>query len=96
MYAWRIPALEFIENIEKSYIDIGLSDRYEYNISNMKKYEISEQIEGAYKKWKNSIKKCTKEEIMTESRSKLQIFIKNKNSEYETNREARERRCSGI
>ncbi len=45
----------------------------------MKKYEISEQIEGVYKKWKNSIKKCTKEEIMTESRSKLQIFIKNKN-----------------
>jgi len=86
MYAWRIPTWEFIKNIEKSYIDIGLSDRYEYNISNMKKYEISEQIEDVYKKWKNSIKKCTKEEIMEDARSKIKIHVEAEQGEKQIQR----------
>lgn len=85
MYAWRIPALEFIDNIERDYIDIGLSNRYWYNISNMKKYEIFERIDEAYKKWKNSIKKCTKEEILADARSKIRIYIESKKCDLKIN-----------
>lgn len=50
IHAWRIPAINFIEDIEKGRIYIG-----KYNIESMKQYEITERFVPLIENWLNQI-----------------------------------------
>ena len=76
VYVWRIPKSKFIEDVKKGFIDVGLKKMY--NIENMKQYDITEKIIPIFKKWKNSMRKWTKEEIIAEAKDKLQEYIDTK------------------
>lgn len=76
VYIWRIPKSKFIEDVKKGFIDVGLKKMY--NIENMKQYDITEKIIPIFKKWKNSMRKWTKEEIVAEAKDKLQEYIDTK------------------
>lgn len=86
-FAWRIRASDIIENIEKGEIYIGLNGDYSNNLENMKEYEITEKIKRVYEKWRNNLRKCTKEEISADARSKLKIYVESKkpNIKYDKN-----------
>lgn len=79
MFAWRIPTLDLMEDIEKGYIQIGSNKNYEHNSENLRGYEITERIKHVFEKWQNSLRKWTKEEILADARSKLEIYIVRKN-----------------
>lgn len=51
----------------------------DYNISNMKKYEITEKMIPIYKKWTDR-KKWSKDDIVVEAKRKFQIYVENKKS----------------
>lgn len=44
LYVWRVLAWEFMGSIEKGFLHIGINDNREYNIENMKQYEITEKF----------------------------------------------------
>lgn len=50
IHAWRLPAIYFIEDIEKGWIYIG-----KYNIESMKQYEITERFVPLFENWLNQI-----------------------------------------
>lgn len=81
MYAWRIDAWEFIKCIENGNICIGIGINYENNIENIKKYEISGKIKPIFENWLNNIKVWPKEEILANSSTMLQQYVKNKNNQ---------------
>lgn len=55
-HVWRIPAWDFIKDIEKGYMHIGINDNRKDNIENMKQYEITEKVMQIFKDWKDTIK----------------------------------------
>lgn len=76
LFAWRIPALDLIEDIEKGQIWIHVN-----NLESLKEYEITEKIKHIYEKWRNNLRKWTKEEILADARSKLKIYVEPKKSD---------------
>ncbi len=58
LYVLEIPAWDFMEDIEKEFIQIGISNRYKYNIENMMKdYDITEKFKIAIGINKNILSK---------------------------------------
>ena len=81
LFAWRIHASDIIGNIEIGEIYIGLNDGYTNNLENMKKYEITDKIKCVFEKWQNNLRKWTKEEILADARSKLEIYVESEKSD---------------
>lgn len=58
IHAWRIPAEDFIEDIEKGWITISINNnRNKNNIESMIQYEITERIKLIFKNWLNNVQK---------------------------------------
>ena len=81
LFAWRIPALDLVEYIEKGQIRIGAS-----NLENLREYEITEKIKRVYEKWRNNLRKWTKEEIVADARTKLETYVDSKKSDMKYDR----------
>ncbi len=73
VYVWRVPKSKFIEDAKKDFIDVG--PKKMYDIENMRQYDITEKVIPIFKKWKNSIRKWTKEEIVAKAKDKLQEYV---------------------
>jgi len=57
LYAWRVPAWEFMNVIEKEGILIGANSDYNYNLENMKEYIITDKLAPIFKDWLDKIQK---------------------------------------
>lgn len=80
-FAWRIPALDLMRDIDKGFIHIGLNDDYNNNLENLKEYEITGKIKPIFEKWRNNLRKWAKEEMLEYSRSKLKTYVESKKSD---------------
>jgi len=55
IHVWRIPTWEFMEDIDKGYLLIGIKNNYINNIENMIQYEITEKFMLLFKNWVDKI-----------------------------------------
>lgn len=78
LYAWRIPTLDIAEYMGKV-IQIGSNNNHINNIENLKEYNITDKIKPILEKWKNSLRRWTKEEILADARTKLKVYVESKN-----------------
>lgn len=81
LYAWKVPKDKL--RIEVIVVVIGLRTTYEYNIENMKEYEITDEIRPIFEKWLENIKKQdnSKEALVREAKERLRKYIENKNKD---------------
>jgi len=80
-YAWKVPKDKL--RIEDIVVVIGLRITYEYNIENMKEYEITDEIRPIFEKWLENIKKQdkSKEALVREAKERLRKHVENKNKD---------------
>ena len=80
-YAWKLPKDKL--RIEDIVVVIGLRITYEYNIENMKEYEITDEIRPIFEKWLENIKKQdnSKEALVREAKERLRKYVENKNKD---------------
>jgi len=74
LYAWRAPAIDFIEDIEKGRrLQIGINSDWKRNLENMKEYLITERIKPIFERWLTNIKNQdnSKESIVKNAREKI-------------------------
>ena len=80
-YAWKVPKDKL--RIEDIVVVIGSRTIYEYNIENMKEYEITDEIRPIFEKWLENIKKQdkSKEALVREAKERLRKHVENKNKD---------------
>lgn len=83
LHVWRISAIDFLNQIEKRRIYIGMGDNYEYNVDNMRQYEITERFVLLFENWLDHIQKKDNTEILENANTMIRKYIESKIQRYD-------------